>query len=115
MRFILSVLAIALLSALAALYLPWWSCAAVCFLVSLFLEQGGGRAFMMGFLGVGLLWLIAAMLHDTANAHILSTRMAALFKLPGYKSFMAVTVLIGGLVGGLASWSGALLRPRLNS
>ena len=115
MRFILSVLGIALISGIVALYLPWWSCTVVCFIVSIFLKQGGGKSFLMGFTGVGMLWFVSAMLHDTANAHILSARMAILFKLPNYQLFMVVTVIIGCLVGGLAAWSGALLRPKLNS
>lgn len=112
MKFLLSVILIALLSAGAELLLPWWSCAMVCFIVALFVRQGGGRAFLMGFCGVGLLWLVAAMMHDVANAHILSTRMAALLKLPNYGLFIVVTVFVGALLGGLAGLSGALLRPK---
>ncbi len=111
MRFLFSVLIIALLSAGAEFLLPWWSCAVVCFLVALFARQSGGRAFLIGFLGVGIFWLVAALLHDVANEHILSTRMAALFKLPNYWLFILVTVFIGGLVGGMAAWVGATLKP----
>jgi hypothetical protein len=102
---------IAMLAALAESLLPWWSCAVVSFLVSLLMRQGGGRSFFMGFLGVGLLWFIAAMLHDMGNEHILSTRMATLFKLPGHGLFLLVTVMVGALIGGLAAWAGALLSP----
>ena len=112
MRFFLSIILIALLSAAAEQVLPWWSVAAVAFLVSLFVKQGAGRAFLMGFLGVATFWLIAALMRDIANQHILSMRMAVLFKLPNYGLFIALITLIGGLVGGLGAWAGALIKPR---
>ncbi len=112
MKFLLSIILIALLSAGAEFILPWWSCAVVCFLVALFAKQGGGKAFLMGFLSVGIFWLVAALMRDIPNEHILSSRMAALFKLPNYWMFIIVTVFIGGLVGGLSAWVGATLRPK---
>ena len=112
MRFLLSIILIAFLSAGSEFILPWWSCAVVCFLVALFARQSSGRAFIMGFLGVGIFWLVAALFHDVANDHILSTRMAALFKLPNYGLFIVVTALIGGIVGGLSSYTGSLLKPK---
>lgn len=112
MRFFLLIILVALLSAVAEYFLPWWSAAVVCFLVSLFVKQKGGRAFLMGFLGMGIFWLAAALLHDAANEHILSAKMAALFHLPDYGLFIIVTVLIGGLVGGMAAWAGNPKPPR---
>jgi hypothetical protein len=82
------------------------------FAISFIMGGKPGLAFLAGFLGVGLLWLIAATLHDAANNHILSARMAVLFHLPGYGYFIMVTVFIGGLVGGLGAWTGALMRPK---
>lgn len=112
MKFLLTVLLIALLSAGAEYFMPWWSAAAVCFLVSLFVKQGAGRAFMIGFCGVGLLWLALALRADMANNHILSAKMAVLFHMPNYGLFVVVTVVIGGLVGGLAALCGALVKPK---
>jgi len=112
MKLIGSVILVGILSAVAELLLPWWSVAIVCFIVAVFARQGGARAFLMGFLGIGLLWLVEALVRDIPNHHILSTRMAAIFKLPSYGLFIVVTIVIGGLVGGLAAWSGALLQPR---
>ena len=86
--------------------------AIISFLVSLLIDQRAWKAFFMGFLGVGLCWLIAALLHDITNDHILSTRMASLFSLPGYGFFIVVTVFIGGLIGGLSAWSASLFRKK---
>ena len=110
MRFLAGVILIAVLSAIAEYFLPWWSMAIVAFLVSLLMGYKPGRSFMAGFFGVGLLWLVAALWHDGANHHILSTRMAGLFHLPAYGLFIFVTVLIGALVGGLASLSASFFR-----
>jgi len=114
MRFWLFVLLIALLAAVAEQFLPWWSVAVVAFVVSAFANPKPGRAFRAGFCGIGLCWLVAALLHDIANEHILSTRMAALFHLPNYALFIVVTVFVGGLVGGLSAWAGALIRQAPN-
>ena|ERR1035437_1569135 len=114
MRFLLAVILIALLSAVAEYFLPWWTIAVVCFLVSLFIGGKPGKAFLMGFLGIAIFWLIAALMHDLSNEHILSTRMAALFHLPNYGLFIVVTVFVGGLVGGLSAWAGALLKTTPN-
>ncbi|MCW3124015.1 MAG: hypothetical protein JWQ38_3507 [Flavipsychrobacter sp.] len=111
MKFILQIILIAILSAAVEFILPWWSVAVVAFIVTLVMGGKGGRGFLAGFLGVGLCWLVVALCHDVANEHILSARMAVLFKLPNYGMFMVVTVFIGGLIGGLAGWAGALLKP----
>ena len=111
-RFLLSVILIAVLSALAEQWLPWWAIAVVSFMVAFVANQRPGKAFLMGFLGIAIFWLVDCIMHDIANEHILSTRMAALFHLPNYALFIVVTLFIGGLVGGLSAWAGALLRPR---
>ena len=114
MRFFLGMVLIALLSAVGEYYLPWWVIAVVCFAVSLIVGLRPGRSFLMGFLGIAIFWADAALLHDVANQHILSTRMAALFHLPSSTMFICVTVLVGSLVGGLAAWAGALLRGNVS-
>jgi hypothetical protein len=48
---------------------------------------------------------------DVSNEHILSGRMAAIFGLPDSVSFIAVTVLVGSLIGGLSAWGATLVRP----
>ena len=110
MRFLLGMILIIILSAVAEYYLPWWTIAVVCFIVSFFAGLRPGRSFLMGFMGIAIFWLGASMMHDIANAHILSQKMATLFHLPNYGLFIGVTVLIGGLVGGLAAWAASLFR-----
>jgi hypothetical protein len=90
--------------------MPWWMIAVVSFLVSFIIHLSSGKAFLSGFLGIALCWFAFILKIDMANEHILSGRMANLFHLPNYGSFIVVNLIIGGLVGGLAAWSGAALR-----
>jgi hypothetical protein len=112
MRFFVAIILIAILSAVAEYFLPWWTIAVVSFLVSLFAGFRPGRSFLLGFIGVGICWLVVALMHDIANQHILSTRMAALFHLPNYVLFIVVTVFLGALIGGLSACVGALFSPK---
>lgn len=89
--------------------LPWWSVAVVCYMVSRRVAQSRAKAFLMGFLGIAVFWLIAVLIRDIGNDHILSARMAELFHLP-VAVFIGVNVLLGGLVGGVGAWVGALMR-----
>jgi len=110
MKFWIGVILTAILAAVVERFLPWWSVAIVAFIVAMLAGETKGSSFLMGFLGVGAAWLVIALLHDIANQHILSTRMAKLFHLPHYSFFIAATVLIGGLVGGFSALGGGMMR-----
>ena len=111
MRFFISMLLIALLSFAACLYFPWWSIAIVGFLVALCIHQGAGRSFLAGFLALFLLWGILSFIISNANGHLLAHKVSVLIiKVDNPYLLMAVTALIGGIVAGLASLTGSLLR-----
>ena len=112
MRFLLTIIYIGVCAAIAEYFLPWWTIAAVSFILSSAIGLKPGRSFVAGFLGIALFWLTAALCKDIPNQHILSARMAALFHLPGYGLFICITVLLGGIVGGMAAWAGALFRKK---
>lgn len=111
MRFLVSLLLIILFAFIAGMFLPWWSIAIVAFLVGLLVPQSTGKSFLAGFVGIFLLWGVLAFIIDLKNESLLSQKVAQLFKL-GDASFLLIliTAFIGALVGGLAAWSGALLR-----
>ncbi|RCH54092.1 hypothetical protein DJ568_14515 [Mucilaginibacter hurinus] len=73
-----------------------------------------GKPFWIGFAGAGLAWLALALLKTLPNDNILATRVAALFHLPGWIYILALTALLGGIVGGLSSLSGSLLRKAIS-
>ncbi|AMR33747.1 hypothetical protein A0256_21080 [Mucilaginibacter sp. PAMC 26640] len=104
-------LALILLFALiSGFILPWWAACIFAFAVALFLGRHSRQAFWSGFAGLGLAWLALAMLKSFPNENILATRVAHLFQLPNWLLLLAVTVLIGGLVGGMSSLSGFLVK-----
>ena len=113
MRLLLTILLIAIAAAVAEWFFPWWTAAVVAGAVVYVAKLSAGKAFGAGFCGIALLWLAFALYRDIPNHHILSIRMAQLFHLPGYSLFIAVTVFIGGIVGGIGAWSGAQLRKLL--
>ena len=111
MRFILSVLLIAVLGFIAGMYLWWWTIAVVAFLVLIMLPQRLGSSFLAGFLGIFIMWFLVAFLRDMKNDHILSEKVASLFKLgPNSILLILITALVGGLVAGFAAMSGSSLR-----
>jgi len=109
MRLFISILLIALVSFIVTSFLPWWMIAIVCFVVTFFFRFNASKAFLAGFAGVFLLWLVVALLKDIANDLILSSRMAQLFSLSSSFPFLVVGAVIGGIVGGLAAWSGSVV------
>lgn len=114
MQFLLKVAIIAVAGMLLAIFLPWYIVAAVAFLTGIFMGTKPGNNFAAGFLGVALPWFIIALWNDVANAGILSEKIALLFSQSldislGRPVLYLLTVLIGGLIGGLSCLSGAML------
>lgn len=112
MKFILTILLIAILSGITTYFLPWWSIAVVAFAVAIFMKQTPGKAFLAGFLGIAVLWCAWSLYRDIPNDHLLAGRLGKVFGLPNAGLFIAVASLIGGIVGGMAAWSGALITTR---
>jgi len=109
-------LLILLLAALAQLFLPWWVVTPLCFLLAAWRGGRGGRAFLAGFLGIGLGWLVLAGGLSTQNNGLLAHRMAQLLPLGGFPILLVlVTAVVGGLVGGLAALAGAWTRTAVLS
>lgn len=112
MRLLLTALTIAAIAFLAEWFAPWWTAILVAAIAGYFSGLRPGRAFLAGFLGLGILWMTVFLWRDIPNDHILSERMGKLFSLPSYLFYLIVTVVVGALLGGLGSWSTALLRRR---
>ena len=113
MKVLVAIILTALLAIVGSLYFPWWIIAVAAFISVLLIPMGSGKAFLSGFLGIFILWLVLASWIDIKNQHVLSNKVAEIFPLGG-SSFLLilVTALIGGLVGGLAAMSGSYLRRR---
>lgn len=113
--FLISTLTIAVTAALLQLFLPWWIIAIVAFAVGYLHQQNMPVAFVSGFIGVFLLWLVYAFVISSSNEHILAQKVAELFPLKGNVfALLAISGLIGGLVAGFAAMSGAAARQALS-
>lgn len=110
-KFLVSIVLIALISFLACLYLPWWSIAIVSLLVAIIFPQKPLWAFLAGFCALFVLWTILAFIISSSNNHILAHRMS-LVVLNNDSPFvlMVITGLIGALVAGFAALAGSFVR-----
>ncbi|AKD57809.1 hypothetical protein [Spirosoma radiotolerans] len=107
---------IAIVSLLAQLILPWWSLAVVAFIVCFWRSPGSGRAFLSGFAGIALVWLIYALVIHTRTDGVFTGRMSELlFKTNASALPLLVTALVGGLVGGLAGLSGYFAKQAIGN
>lgn len=128
MKFFIRLILIAGLAYWAQLYFPFWVAAIVAFVIGLLLSEGKKKrafsrsrkvsrpfSFWAGFLALFLLWGGLAFYIDHANASVLSTKLAQYIlkasegPMAGPWPMIAITALIGGLMGGFASLSGNLL------
>ncbi|WP_276134594.1 hypothetical protein [Polluticoccus soli] len=110
MRNLIYPLIIALLAGIATWFLPWWMIAVIPFVLAIAWQLRPVNAFLLSAAGICLLWLVVILVRDIPNDHILSSRMAKLFSLPGAFLFIVVNLVVGGLVAGLAGWAGALMN-----
>ncbi len=111
MKFLASVLLMALVGFALGLYLPWWSVALTGFGISFFLYQKPMVALMTGFLSIFLLWGILTIVRSQVNDHILAHRVSILILQKDSPNLLIlVTALIGGITGGMGALCGSLLR-----
>lgn len=107
--FIIQVIIIALLGYLLELFFPWWSIAIAAALGGMFLRSTAN--FWGGFLGIGLLWLLAALLIDFTSPSGLASKVSKIFMM-NRLTLLIVTSIIGAVVGGLSCFTGSLLVRR---
>lgn len=109
-RFILTTV----LSGLAAFglewILPWWIIAVVPFVFCAILLPKPGRAFLSGFLAIGIMWAATIGWRLSNGNTDFVASLAELFMLPPNASlFITISIGVGALIGGLSGLSGALL------
>lgn len=110
MKFLLKIILIAGLCYMAELFFPWWTVVICAFLIGLIMPTKGFNDFLAGFLGVGLLWLVFAWMIDLNTDGILSEQVAPILSLNNGLVLVAITGLVGGIVGGFACLAGSQLR-----
>ena len=80
--------------------LPWWSYLLVSVFIGWF-SKSGARAFGIGFLGTGLVWIMAAYYQDLRSESIISKRLAEMFGLPHPILIYLVLWVVVGVSSGL--------------
>ena len=113
MKFIISIILIAILSFAACIYLPWWSIAIVAFIVAALIPQTAGMSFLTGFLALFFLWGLLSFWISSSNEHILAHKVSLIIlKIDSPYLLMLATAMIGGLVAGFAAMTGSFLRRK---
>lgn len=115
MRFLIQIFLIALTCFLAEMVFPWWIAAVSAFVVTAVYPNSGFRSFLGGFLGVGLLWLFAAIYFSLSTDHILTQRVADLMQLGKPGAVIVLTAFVGALMGGMGAMTGSQLHRLLKS
>ncbi|MDI9878942.1 hypothetical protein [Flectobacillus longus] len=103
-----------LLLALAILFqylLPWWSVALASAIAAFLLAGSAGSAFRVGTIINVLVWFMMAFWSHWRSEGILTTKIAGVLPLGGSAVVLfVVTLVVGGLIGGLGALSGFQVR-----
>ena len=113
MKFIVSIVLIALLSVATCLYLPWWTIALIAFTVSALVPQSPLKSFLAGFIALFLLWGGLSWYISAGNDHILAHKISLLIlKADNPILLILITALIGSLTAGFAALAGSFIRKK---
>lgn len=92
------------------LFLPWWSIAFPGLIGGYLFSKKPLPSFSWGFLALFLLWGGQALYIHFANDAILSSRIAEMLPVGSPFLVVLITGIIGGLVSGLATLTGSLVK-----
>lgn len=110
MNFLKQLVATILLCLALQYFLPWWTLIIGAAGAGYWVGSKGFVAFGAGFLGVALLWLVTAITIDVQTSSILTEKVAKLFPTQSTSLLLLLTALVGGLCGGFAGLTGALVK-----
>jgi len=108
MKVVLQIVVIALLAFVAEYFMAWWTIAIAACIGGYFLKSRIN--FLAGAIAIALLWLVVALVADNGSSTQLAEKVAQIFSV-SKPILLAITCLLGGLVGGLGAMTGARLRP----
>jgi hypothetical protein len=108
MKLIIQIIATVLVCFFLQSFFPWWAMAVGACAIGYAVGNKGYVSFFAGFIGVGVLWLGMALYVDQTTQSILTEKVNRLLPLNAF----VLTTLVGGLVGGFAALTGALLKSK---
>jgi hypothetical protein len=94
------------------LFFPWWTFVIPCVIAGVIGPDRGFKAFLSGFIGVGLMWFILAAFADWQNSYVLTSRMADILSLNATWLLYLITISIGAVIGALSCLTGYLILGR---
>lgn len=110
MKLIIRLVLIIALTWFLSFYLPWWIVIPVAFVIGAVIGGTGINAFISGFLGAGLLWLVYSWYLDIQTDSVLTEKILNLFPFDDKILLIIASGLIGGLCGGFGALSGNSFR-----
>ena len=110
MRFIIKIMLIAALAYFTGLFMPWWGIVVAGAVVSFLIPTSSFSAFVSGFIGVGLLWLVLSWQIEIESKGILTEKVARIFTLDDPILLVLAAGIIGALCGGFGSLTGNSFR-----
>lgn len=111
---LIHIILIATGSYFAEMFFPWWTAVVVAFVVLALLPTSSPKAFLAGFLGLGLLWLAGALLYSFQTDFILTAKVASLLQARNSAVLIILTAVLGGIAGGMGALSGNHLNLLLH-
>ncbi len=114
MKYFIGILGIIVLGFIVQSFLAWWSIVLVAAIIGASYKWSNFQSYLVGFLGVFILWGAYSAFLNNANDGILAGKMGTLFG--GLEAFQMVliTALLGGIIGGFGALTGRLGRRLLN-
>ncbi len=91
-------------------FIPYWGIMVLLFLFALILKPGNSAAFWGGGFGLALSWIGLSLFLTIDSGSDLPNKMAQILGAPSGTVLVAVTGVIGFLLGALSSLSGNLFR-----
>lgn len=111
MKFYIHALMNILISFIGCLYFPWWSIAVFSFLFAFIIFQQAWYSFLSSFVAIFLLWGLLSWWISNNNHHILAHKVSLIIlKTDSPLLLILLTAVIGGIIAGLAAFSGSNLR-----
>lgn len=114
-QFLIGISLIILGTVIVSPFIPWWGISIVAMAIGAFVGIKGIPSFLYGFLGVGIVWLITMLIKNASNEGILLGRMTDVFPIESPIMLLLTIALIGGIVGGLSTATGGILRQLLDN
>ena len=96
---------------LVSYFVPIWYMYVPLLIIGSFIYSSKSTpSFLLGFSSVFFAWFLLMSFMDIQNEGLLSSKIAALFKLPSKWLLILITALVGALLGGLSTWLGKNLK-----